>query len=76
MFGTTVIHVRVLKCFQHFNWKREGKRPLERHRTRWKDNIEINLKDIVSESVRSTHTIRDRIQWRAVVNWVQKIFSS
>jgi hypothetical protein len=76
MFGTTVIHLRDLKCLQNFNWKREGKRPLGRLRSRWKDNIEINLKDIICEITVSTQLIRDRIQRRAVVNWVQKLFST
>jgi hypothetical protein len=31
--------------------KREGKRPLERHRRRWSDNIKIDLREIGMEGV-------------------------
>jgi hypothetical protein len=45
--------------------KLEGKRPLERPRCRWKDNIKIILKDLGW-----IHVAQDRVQWWAVVKAV------
>jgi hypothetical protein len=37
------------KCIQNFGQKSEWKRPLERPRHRWEDNIRMDLKEIGSE---------------------------
>jgi hypothetical protein len=43
--------------------KPEGKRPLGRHRHRWKDNIRMDFKEIWWECVDLMHLVRDRDQW-------------
>jgi hypothetical protein len=31
---------------QRFGWEPEGKKPLGRHRNRWKDNIKMNFQEV------------------------------
>jgi hypothetical protein len=50
--------------------KPEGKRPLGRHRRRWKDNIKLDLMEILLEGVEWIHLAQDRDWWRALVNTV------
>jgi hypothetical protein len=50
--------------------KPEGRRPLERPRRRWKDNIRKGLRDIQREVVDLMHLVPIRDQWRAVLNMV------
>jgi hypothetical protein len=45
--------------------KPEGKRPLERPRRRWVDNIKMDLREIWWIDM-----AQDRDQWRALVNTV------
>jgi hypothetical protein len=47
--------------------KPEGKRPLERARHRWEDNIKMNLKEIGCENMDWIHLGEDRVRWQAVV---------
>jgi hypothetical protein len=51
----------------------EWKRPLERPRRRWEDNIKMNVKEIGWEGVEWMHVAQDRDQWRAVVNTVMTL---
>jgi transposase len=53
--------------------KPEGKRPLERPRRRWEDNIKVGLRDIVSDGMDWIDLPQDRDQWRALVNTVTKL---
>jgi CRISPR/Cas system-associated exonuclease Cas4 (RecB family) len=48
----------------------EGKRPLERPRRRWVDNIKMNLRKIGWDGVDWIDMAEDRDQWRALVNTV------
>jgi hypothetical protein len=48
----------------------EGKRPLERPRRRWVDNIKMNLKETEWDGMDWIHLAQDRDQWRALVNTV------
>jgi hypothetical protein len=48
--------------------KREGKRPLEKPRRRWEDNIRMDLKETVWQGVDWMHLAQDKDQWRTVVN--------
>jgi hypothetical protein len=50
--------------------KPEGKRPLERPRRRWVDNIKMDLKEIGWDGVDWIDIPQDRDQWRALVNTV------
>ena len=45
-----------------------GKRPLERPRSRWEDNIRIDFKKISINMRNSVDSTQDRDYWRAFVN--------
>jgi hypothetical protein len=53
--------------------KPEGKRPLGRPRSRWVDNIKMDLLEIVWGSMDSTDLVLDRDQWRALVNMAMNL---
>jgi hypothetical protein len=46
------------------------KRPLERPRHRWEDNIKIDLRETGWCGMALTDLAQDRDQWRALVNMV------
>ena len=48
--------------------KPTGKRPLERRRRRWEDNIRIDLEDIGINKRHWGDLAQDRDYWRALVN--------
>jgi len=48
-------------------WIPEGKRSLERLRRRWEDNIRMDIKKIISESLDWIDLVQDRDKWRAGV---------
>jgi hypothetical protein len=50
--------------------KPEGRRPLGRPRSRWEDNIKMDLREIGFGDVDWIHLGQDRDRWRAVVNTV------
>jgi hypothetical protein len=50
--------------------KSEGKRPLERPRRRWEDNIKLELTEIGIDGANWIRLAQDRVQWRASVNTV------
>jgi hypothetical protein len=56
-----------------FVGKPEGKRPLERPRRRWKDNIKIDLREIGIDGSNWIQLAQDRVQWRAYVNMVMNL---
>jgi hypothetical protein len=43
----------------------EGKRPLERPRRRWENNIKLNLREIEIDGGNWIQLVQCRIQWRA-----------
>jgi len=47
-----------------------GKRPLGRPRCRWKDNIKIDLHEVLYESMNWIDLAQDGDRWRALVNAV------
>jgi hypothetical protein len=53
--------------------KPEGKRPLARHRCRWKDNIKMDLQEVGCGSVDRIELAQDTDRWRARVNEVMNI---
>jgi hypothetical protein len=53
--------------------KPEGKRSLVRTRRRWEDNIKMDLREILWESVDWMYLAQDRDQWWAVVNTVMNL---
>jgi hypothetical protein len=48
----------------------EGRRPLERPRRRWEDNIKMDLEEIGFRDVDLIHLAQDRDRWRDLVNTV------
>jgi hypothetical protein len=50
--------------------KPEGKRPLERPRRRWEDNIIMDLREIGWEGVGWIDVTQNKNQWLALVNTV------
>jgi hypothetical protein len=51
----------------------EGKRPLERPRRRWEDNIRMDLRVIGIYGVNWIGLAQDRVQWRTFVNTVMNL---
>jgi hypothetical protein len=52
----------------------EGKRPpLRRPTRRWKDNIRMDLREMMREHVDWIHLPQDRMQWRTLVNTVTNL---
>jgi hypothetical protein len=51
----------------------EGRRPLERPRRRWEDNIKIDLGKIGFVDVDWFHLAQDGDRWRALVNTVMSL---
>ena len=54
--------------------KPEGKRPLERHRLRWEDNIKMDLYEVRYEGMDWFDLAQDRDRWRALVNVVMELW--
>jgi hypothetical protein len=50
----------------------EGKRPFGRPRSRWKDNIKMDLREIGIDGAKLIRLAQGRVQWRALVNTVRK----
>jgi hypothetical protein len=51
-----------------FVGKPEGKRSFGRLRSRWEDNIGMDLREIKLRNVNWLYLAQDRDQWRALVN--------
>jgi hypothetical protein len=58
------------KVYRVLVGKPEGKRPLERPRSRWEDGIGMRLTGIGCGSVEWIQLAQDRGRWRALVNAV------
>ena len=50
--------------------KTEGKRPLERPRRRWEDNIKMDLEEVGKGCGDWMELAQDRDRWRALVSTV------
>jgi hypothetical protein len=53
--------------------KREGKRPLQRPRCRWEDNIKMDLQEVGCGCMDWIELAEDRDRWRALVNAVMNL---
>jgi hypothetical protein len=53
--------------------KPEGRRPLERPRRRWEDNIKMDLGKIGFGNVDWINLAQDKGRWRALVNTVMNL---
>jgi hypothetical protein len=57
-------------AYRLFVGKPEGKRPLGRPRSRWVDNIRMDLREMGWGDVDGIGLAKDRSRWRALVNSV------
>ena len=53
--------------------KPEGKRPLERPRHRWEDNIKMDSQEVGCDGMDWIVLAQNRDRWRAFVNTVMKL---
>jgi len=53
--------------------KTERKRPLEKSRGKWEDNIKMDLQEVECRSMDWIELALDRDRWRAVVNAVMNV---
>jgi hypothetical protein len=51
----------------------KGKRPLERPRCRWEDNIKMDLRETGINGASWIQLAQDRVQWQTFVNTVMKL---
>jgi hypothetical protein len=51
----------------------DGRAPLERPRSRWQNNIKMNLREIGRCDMDWTDLAQDKDQWRALVNMVMNL---
>jgi hypothetical protein len=51
----------------------EGKRPLDRPRRRWEDNINTDLRETRMGGANWIRLAQDRVQWRVFVSMVMKL---
>jgi len=65
--GEGIVEYRVLVG------KPEGRRPLERPRRRWEDNIRMDLREVGCGYVDWMELAQDRDRWRALVSAVMKL---
>ena len=62
----------MLLCFKDMLGKPEGKRPLGRPRSRWEDNIKMDLQE-VGGGGDWMELAQDRDRWRVLVNTVMNL---
>jgi hypothetical protein len=53
--------------------KSEGKRPLERPRRRWEDNVKMDVQGVGCRGMDWIELVHDRDRWRALVNAVMNL---
>jgi hypothetical protein len=53
--------------------KPEGKKPLGKHRPRWKDNIKMDLQEVGCGGMDWMELAENRDRWRALVNEVMNL---
>jgi len=53
--------------------KVEGKRPLEKPKRRWEDNIKMYLQEVECGGMDWIDVVQDRDRWRTVVNAVMNL---
>jgi hypothetical protein len=54
----------------------EGKRPLEKPRRMWEDNIKMDLREVRIDGTNWIRLAQDRVQWRSFVSTVMNLQSS
>jgi hypothetical protein len=69
---TLVGHIR--NAYTILILKPEGKKQLGRPRSRWEDNIRMNVKEIGCEGIEWIHLAQNRVQWQAPMNTVMNLW--
>ena len=59
--------------YRVFVGKPQGKRPLERLRPIWEDNIKMDLQEVGCGGMDGMDLAQDRDRWRALVNAVMNL---
>jgi hypothetical protein len=74
MGGVYSTHSGDEKCIKIVVGKSEGKRSLRRPwRSRWEDNIKMNLKEVRMQVVDWIHVAQVEDRWRTLVNTVMNL---
>jgi hypothetical protein len=60
-------------AYRAFMGKPEGRRPLERPRHRWEDNIKMDLREVGWGGMDWINLAQVRDRWRALVNAVMNL---
>jgi hypothetical protein len=68
--GTCSTHGDGKDVYRVWVGRLESKRPLERPRHRWEDNIKMDLREIGIDGAKWIQLAQDRVQMRAFVNTV------
>jgi hypothetical protein len=58
---------------ENSGWKPEDRRLVQRPKYKWKDNINISLKEMRCERVVLFRMAQDNVQWHALVNMVMYV---
>jgi hypothetical protein len=67
-YGVSMWGVR--RVYENLVGRTEGKRPLERPRFRWEDNIKLDLTETGIDGANWIQLAQDRVQWLAFGNTV------
>jgi hypothetical protein len=69
-----VARLRVMRgTYRVLVGKSEGRRPLQRPRRRWQDNIKMDLREVGWGGIDWMNLAQDRDRWRALVNAVMNL---
>jgi len=61
------------RCIKVFVGKPEGKRPLEKPRRRWEDDIKMDLQEVGCGGMGWIELAQERDSWRALVEAVMNL---
>ena len=73
MGGAYSVYGGEKRRIQGLVWTPEGKRPLGRPRSRWKNNIKIDLHEVGCGVMDWIELAQDRYRWREIVNVVMNL---
>jgi len=62
------------RLYRVLEGKPEGKRPLEITRTRWEDNIKMDIQEVGCGGLDWIELAQDRERWQAFVNVVMNLW--
>jgi len=73
MGGTFGMHGMRRIMYGFLVWRSEGKRPLEKPRRGWDDDIKLNFRKTGIDVLKWIRLAQERDQWRAFVNTVMNL---